>query len=82
MGSTSKKGNEKLVNDLSKELGILNKVIGKAYEDIVSLEKGDGDKAYWNGANAYDSLRSVLKKLSNVQELSKDTSEIIAKIAE
>ncbi len=53
--------NNKAIVDLYKEVDTLKSSIEKLNTDIDLIKNGDGTTTYWNGENAIDTIKSMLK---------------------
>ena len=67
---------QKIVEQLNKDSRTIKESINQLEEDIKRIQAGDGT-AYWNGKNAYDSIKTALLQLDYNKDLLKELEKNI-----
>ena len=57
----TKKTNNKLFEDLTHEIDNLQKNLDLLKEDVDAIQHGNGNDPYWNGENAVDTIKNIVK---------------------
>lgn len=64
----SKKNNkqkEKVISDYELQVRKIDTALKSLKDSIVSLQEGDGNQPYWNGSNAYGTIKNTLAYVDN-----------------
>lgn len=63
--ASNNKQKEKLVNDYDFQLKKIEAALHSLKDSVKSLQDGDESHPYWNGSNAYNTIKSILAYIDN-----------------
>ncbi len=69
MAGKKNKQKEKLVTDYELQLKKMEAALHSLKDSVDSLQVGDGNHPYWNGSNAYNTIKSTLAYIDNTTVL-------------